>query len=74
LIEGLEVPEFGDDVEGVVDGVAAAPVLPQYLPVFESGNDMLDAGSDPAVLSVVVVADDRPVLSRVGVVMVSTPR
>jgi hypothetical protein len=35
---------------------------------------MLDAGSDPAVLSVVVVADDRPVLSRVGVVMVSMPR
>jgi hypothetical protein len=32
--------------------------LPQYLPVFEPGDDVLDAGPDPAVHAVVVVVDD----------------
>jgi len=54
----LEVPESGDDVEAVVDGVASAAALLQYLPVFESGDDVLGAGPDPAVRPVVVVVDD----------------
>ena len=58
MVVGLEVPESGDDLEAVVDGVAAAAALSQYLPVFESGDDVFDAGSDPAVCAVVVVADD----------------
>jgi hypothetical protein len=32
--------------------------LSQYLPVLEPGDDVLDAGPDPAVHPVVVVADD----------------
>jgi hypothetical protein len=44
MIAGLEVPEFGDDLEAVVDGVAAAASLPQYLPVFEPVDDVFDAG------------------------------
>jgi hypothetical protein len=58
LLAGLEVPESGDDVEAVVDGVAAAAALPEDLPVLEPGDDVLDAGSDPAVCPVVVVVDD----------------
>jgi hypothetical protein len=58
LIAGLEVPESGDDVEAVVDGLAAAAALSQYLPVFEPGDDVFDAGPDPAVRLVAVVADD----------------
>ncbi|MDT5280774.1 MAG: hypothetical protein QOJ20_1969 [Mycobacterium sp.] len=58
MIAGLEVPESGDDVEAVVDGLAAAAALSQYLPVFEPGDDVFDAGPDPAVRLVAVVADD----------------
>jgi hypothetical protein len=54
----LEVPESGDDLEAVVDGVAGAAALPQYLPVFESGDDVFEAGSDAGVSPVVLVADD----------------
>ena len=32
--------------------------LRKYLPVFESGDDVFDAGPDPAVRPVVVMADD----------------
>jgi hypothetical protein len=32
--------------------------LPQHLPVFESGDDVFDAGFDPPVRPVVVIADD----------------
>ena len=47
-------------MEAVVDGLAAAAALPQDLPVFESGDDVFDTGTDAAMLSVVVVADDAP--------------
>jgi hypothetical protein len=43
---------------GSVVGVVAAAVLAQYLPALESGDDVSDAGPDPAVRPVVVVADD----------------
>jgi len=33
--------------------------VPQYLRVLEPGEDVFDAGSDPAVRPVVLVADDR---------------
>ncbi|MGH9207267.1 MAG: hypothetical protein ACRD1G_12000, partial [Acidimicrobiales bacterium] len=55
---GFEVPESGDDLEAVVDGLAVAAALPQDLPVFESGDDVFVAGLDPAVCPVVVVADE----------------
>jgi hypothetical protein len=58
LSTGLEVPESGNDVEAVVDGLAASSALPQDLPVFEPGDDVFDAGADAAVFGVVVVADD----------------
>jgi hypothetical protein len=29
-------------LEAVVDGVAASAALPEYLPVFESGDDVFD--------------------------------
>jgi hypothetical protein len=35
---GFEVPESGDDLEAVIDGLGAAAALPQDLPVFESGR------------------------------------
>jgi len=54
LIEGFEVPGSGDDVEAVVDCVAAAAALPQYLGVLEPGDDVLDAGSDAAACPVVI--------------------
>jgi hypothetical protein len=38
--------------------MAAAAALPEDLPVLEPGDDVLDAGSDPAVHAVVVIADD----------------
>jgi hypothetical protein len=53
----LEVPESGGDVEAVVDDVASAAVLPQYLPVLEPVDDVFDAGSDAAVCPVAVVVD-----------------
>nr|WP_240316609.1 hypothetical protein [Mycobacterium persicum] len=56
---GFEVPESSDDLEVLVDGVAVAAALSKDLPVFESGDDMFDAGSDFAVRSVGVVADDE---------------
>jgi hypothetical protein len=53
----LRVPESGDDLEAVVDGLAAAAALPQYLPVLESSDDVLDAGPNAAVRPLVVVID-----------------
>jgi hypothetical protein len=44
----------------VVDALAAAAALAQYLPVAESGDDVFDACPDVAVYTVVVGADDRP--------------
>jgi hypothetical protein len=49
LCAGLEVPESGDDLEAVVDGVAAASALSEDLPVFEPGDRMFDAGADAPV-------------------------
>jgi hypothetical protein len=65
---GLEVPESGDDSMGLVDGVAAAAALTQNLPVFESGDHVLDAGCDPAALPVMVVGHGASglVASRCG--------
>jgi hypothetical protein len=57
LIVCFEVSESGDDLKAVVDGVAAAAALPQYLPVFEPGDDVFDAGPYSTVCSVAVVAD-----------------
>jgi hypothetical protein len=51
LIAGVEVPESGDVVEAVVGGIAAAAALPQYLPVLEQGDELLDAGLDRSVFS-----------------------
>jgi hypothetical protein len=48
--------------------------LPQDLPVFESGDDVFDAGSDPAVCRQWSSRMIRPVSSRRGVVMVAMPR
>jgi hypothetical protein len=77
---GLQVPESGD-VKAVVDGVAAAAALTEYLPAFEPCDDGFEAGSDPAVGAVVVVADDAASVvapgcgdGRRGVVMVWMPR
>ena len=55
---GLEVPESGDDLEAVVDGLASGAALTQYLAVFEPGDDVFDPGSGAAVGSVVAVVDD----------------
>jgi hypothetical protein len=44
-------------LEAVVDGVAAAAALTQYLAVFEPGGDVLDVGWDPRVGWPVLVAD-----------------
>jgi len=44
-------------LKAVVDGLAASAALPQYLAVFESGDDMFDAGPYSTVRSVVVVVD-----------------
>jgi hypothetical protein len=54
----LEVPESGDDVEAVVDGLAVTSALSKDLPVFAPGDDVFDAGADTPVFPVVVVADD----------------
>src|ERR1700733_1697827 len=53
---------------GLVDGVAAAAALTQNLPVFESGDHVLDAGCDPAALPVMVVGHGASglVASRCG--------
>jgi hypothetical protein len=63
---GLGVPESGDDLEAVVDGVAAAAALTQYLPVFEASDDVFDSGTDASVGSVVVVVDDAASLVAPG--------
>jgi hypothetical protein len=55
LIAGLEVPESGDDLEGAVIGLAAAAALPKYLPVLRAGDDVVDAGTEPANAPVMVV-------------------
>jgi hypothetical protein len=70
----LEVAESGSDVQGLVDGRCRASAVTQYLPVFESGDEVFDAGCDPAVNPPVLVGMMRLVLSRRGVVIVSTPR
>jgi hypothetical protein len=54
LAVGLEVPECDDASVAVVDGLAAAVVLTHYLPIFEPGDDVFDAGLDPPVVSVAV--------------------
>ena len=57
MFVGLEVQESGDILLGVVNGVAAAALV-QYLPVFEPGDDVFDAGWDALVaLPGVWVAD-----------------
>lgn len=58
---GFEIPESSDDLEGVVDGLGAGTALSQWLPVFESGDDVFDAGSDSAVCAVVVTEDDTTI-------------
>jgi len=52
----------------VVDGVGLMAALPQYLSVFESGDEVLDACPGSMVGPVVVVVDDRAsvVTSRGG--------
>jgi hypothetical protein len=62
LIVGLVVSECCDDLEAVVDGLAAAALM-QDLPVCE-GNDVFDAGADAAVFAVGVVVDDPAELDR----------
>jgi hypothetical protein len=62
----LQVPESGDDVKAVGGGVAAAAVLPQYLPVFGPGDDVFNGGRYSMVCSVVVVADDAGRCGRAG--------
>lgn len=56
----FEVPQSGDDVKAVGDGLAASPALPQDLPVFEPGDDVFDAGADAAVFPILGVVDDAP--------------
>jgi hypothetical protein len=58
LAVAFEVPESGDDLKAVFDGVAAATALTKDLPVFEPGDDMFDAGMNAAVVSPAVVAGD----------------
>lgn len=74
MLVGFEVPESGDDLEAVVDGFGAVTALAPYLPVFGSGDDVFDAGSDPAVCAIVVIADDPTSHIASGVVMVVMPR
>ena len=57
MIAGLYVPDCSDDLKAV-DGVAASSAVTKYLPVFESGDDVLGTGPDSAVIPVVVVVDD----------------
>lgn len=45
----FEVPESGDDLDAVVDGVAAAAALTEDLPVFEAADDVFDAGAEATV-------------------------
>jgi hypothetical protein len=73
LVGGLEVPEFGDDVEAVVDGVAASAALPQYLAVAEPGHDLLDVSPDSVVHPVGVAGMVRPEWSRGGVLIEVMP-
>jgi hypothetical protein len=63
-------------LDAVVDGVATAAALPPCLPVFEPGDDVLDAGSDSTVDSPVLVADGAAgaVAPRRGDVGVVVPR
>jgi hypothetical protein len=57
----------------VVDGVAVAVVLPQFLSVVERRDEMFDACPDPAVRPVVVIADGPPGGVAQGV-MLGMPR
>jgi hypothetical protein len=43
----LEVPQSGDDLEAVVDRVAAATALAEHPRVFDSGHDLFDVGCGP---------------------------
>jgi hypothetical protein len=43
LLLDFKVPESGDDLEAVVNGLGAAAALPLYVPVFEPGDDVFDA-------------------------------
>jgi hypothetical protein len=61
LSAALEVPGSGDDVEGVVDGLAAMSALSKDLPVFDPGGDVFEAGVDRPVRPIVVVTDDPAV-------------
>jgi len=45
----FEIPEFGDDLEAVVDGVAPSAALAEWLRVFEAGGDDVIAVAGPAV-------------------------
>jgi hypothetical protein len=60
LAAGLEVPDSGYDLEAVVDGVAAAAALTEYLPVFEAGDNVLDAGCDGLVCPPALVTGVPP--------------
>jgi hypothetical protein len=51
LAVAFEVPESGDELKTVVDGVGAATALTKDLPVFEPGDDVFDAGTDAAVIA-----------------------
>jgi hypothetical protein len=52
----FEVPDASDEFEAVVDGLAAPAALMQYLPVFEPGDVVFDAGPDASMRSPVLVA------------------
>ncbi|MCV6985954.1 hypothetical protein H7H78_11080 [Mycobacterium shinjukuense] len=58
----------------MVDGFAVASALSQDLPVLDPGDDVVNAGCDPAVRPVAVVADDACVGSAAGLVIDAEPR
>jgi hypothetical protein len=62
----FDVAESSDYLKVVVDRVAAAAALAQYLAVLESSDDVFDPGPDAAVRPVAVVADDPAVVSAVA--------
>ena len=58
MIADLDVPDCSDDLKAVVDGVAGSSALTKYLPVFELGDDVFDAGPDAAVFWPMLIAED----------------